>query len=170
MATNDMYTSLESSNNLNSAPHASFHRGRLFITLPSTNSIDNRMSLASDTDVVPLRNSTNNNQQHFPSTRITNNIRPNICQIIFNRNSSQRNSPAPVQDQQQQQPYRQTQGATENPSDMAPPNSSNNTTQDMPSPPSPITSNSISTTNEVADSESGSNTGNTGTGNSSIHS
>lgn len=145
MATNDMYPSLESSNNLSSA-HPNFHQGRLFITLPSTNSVDNRMPSTPNTNLVPTCNSTNNNQHS--SRSIAN--RSNICRIIFNRNSQLNATPVV-----QQQSYHQTQGAPENPSDMASSNSLTDATQDMSSS-SPATTDVISR-NNVSDSEPSTN-------------
>ena len=153
MATSDIYPSLnESSNNVSSTDH----QGRLFIALPSANSFDNRLSLTTNGNLTPSPNPSDNNPRPTSSTtRITNN-RSNICQIIFNRYSQRNSAPAPAQVQRQQS-HRQTQEAEEMPSPGgAAINSRNDNTQDVPSP-SPITTDSITTRNNVPESEASTN-------------
>ena len=153
MATSDIYPSLESSNNVSSTDH----QGRLFIALPSANSFDNRVSLTTNGNLTPSPNSADNNPRPTSSTtRITNN-RSNICQIIFNRYSQRNSASAPAQAQRQQS-HRQAQEVEE----MPPPpgeastNLRNDNTQEVPAP-SPITTDSITTRNNVPESEASTN-------------
>ena len=104
MAAQDIYPPLQVSTN--SIPlHPNFHQRNLYITLPASNSIDNRNSLSTSTDLVILDHSTGLQPQ--PSS-IT-----NVCQNGLNRDT-QSNVTAVVQ---QQQSYQHTQGPQETSSD-----------------------------------------------------
>ena len=112
---------LQFSNNTNPL-HPNFHQRSLYITLPAANSIDNRDSLTTSTNLVILGHATENQ----PSTSITNSS--NGCQSGLNQDT-QSNGTTVVQ---QQQSYHHIQGPQQTFSDLSS-NSLNGTNQNVAS-------------------------------------
>ena len=96
----DTYPPLPSSANSNQL-HPNFHHRNLYITLPATNSVDNRDCISARTNLVMLRHS----MESQPTSSITNAF--NLCRS--GSNQAAQNHPTSVV-QQEQQSYHQIPG------------------------------------------------------------